>query len=245
MSKNNGTALTTTAATLPEQVQEMIVASGDLGKLSPTQRTQYLMALCESLGLNALSRPIELITLNGKTVPYAKKDCTDQLRKINRISIEIVGRDNVEGIFTVTARATTPEGRQDEDVGSVVVASLKGDSLANAIMKCHTKAKRRVTLSICGLGLTDESELETIPRGSIQQDAQLPAPNMRKPVIAVDNTEQQLQEMQAKIDFYTAKFAAAKNREELQEVTGPLSKEPKIICDHLRKLYAGRLAELP
>jgi len=30
-------------------------------------------------------------------------------------------------------------------------------------MKCETKAKRRATLSICGLGMLDESELETIP----------------------------------------------------------------------------------
>ncbi|BEJ60493.1 hypothetical protein B10172_05150 [Campylobacter jejuni] len=29
-------------------------------------------------------------------------------------------------------------------------------------MKAITKAKRRVTLSICGLGMLDESELETI-----------------------------------------------------------------------------------
>ena len=30
-------------------------------------------------------------------------------------------------------------------------------------MKAETKAKRRATLSICGLGLLDESEVETIP----------------------------------------------------------------------------------
>jgi hypothetical protein len=30
-------------------------------------------------------------------------------------------------------------------------------------MKAETKAKRRVTLSICGLGLLDETEIETIP----------------------------------------------------------------------------------
>ena len=30
-------------------------------------------------------------------------------------------------------------------------------------MRCETKSKRRVTLSICGLGLLDETEVETIP----------------------------------------------------------------------------------
>ena len=39
---------------------------------------------------------------------------------------------------------------------------LKGDALANALMKAETKAKRRVTLSIAGLGWLDETELDTI-----------------------------------------------------------------------------------
>jgi hypothetical protein len=39
---------------------------------------------------------------------------------------------------------------------------MRGDK-ANAIMKAVTKAKRRVTLSICGLGFLDETEVETIP----------------------------------------------------------------------------------
>ena len=30
-------------------------------------------------------------------------------------------------------------------------------------MKAETKAKRRATLSICGLGMLDETEIETIP----------------------------------------------------------------------------------
>jgi hypothetical protein len=45
----------------------------------------------------------------------------------------------------------------------VALGTLKGDALANALMKCETKAKRRVTLSLAGLGWLDETELETIP----------------------------------------------------------------------------------
>jgi hypothetical protein len=36
-------------------------------------------------------------------------------------------------------------------------------------MKAETKAKRRVTLSICGLGMLDESELETVRYGEYDQ----------------------------------------------------------------------------
>jgi hypothetical protein len=35
--------------------------------------------------------------------------------------------------------------------------------LANALMKAETKSKRRVTLSICGLGFLDETEADSIP----------------------------------------------------------------------------------
>ena len=46
-------------------------------------------------------------------------------------------------------------------MGCVAVGHLKGERLANAMMKCEIKAKRRVTLSICGLGMFDEAELES------------------------------------------------------------------------------------
>ena len=36
-------------------------------------------------------------------------------------------------------------------------------------MKAKTKAKRRVTLSICGLGILDESEADTMP-GAVTVD---------------------------------------------------------------------------
>lgn len=50
---------------------------------------------------------------------------------------------------------------------------IRGEALANAIMKAETKAKRRLTLSLCGLGMTDESELEGIP-GARVVEADLP-----------------------------------------------------------------------
>lgn len=65
--------------------------------------------------------------------------------------------------MVVTARAQTIDGRDDESTGAVSIQGLKGEALANAIMKSETKAKRRVTLSICGLSGLDESEIDSIP----------------------------------------------------------------------------------
>jgi hypothetical protein len=102
--------------------------------------------------------------LNGKLTLYATRTCTDQLRKINGVTLEVVSRHIADDILTVHVKATTPDGRSDEDFGSVAFPSmLKGEARANAVMKAITKAKRRATLSICGLGWLDETEVESIP----------------------------------------------------------------------------------
>jgi hypothetical protein len=142
---------------------ELAVVTGDLAKLSPQQRVNYYQAVCRSIGVNPLTKPFDYIVLNGKLTLYARKDATEQLRRRDNVSLSIKSREKIEDIFMVTATATLPNGRADESVGAVNVLGLNGDVLANAYMKAETKAKRRVTLSICGLGWLDESEVDSIP----------------------------------------------------------------------------------
>lgn len=144
-------------------VIEQVVMQGDLSKLNPEQRVLYYRKVCESSGLNPYTRPFDYISLNGKLTLYAKKDATEQLRKLNGISIEKLESQVIDDLYIVKATAKTKDGRIDESTGAVVIGHLKGEAKANAIMKAETKAKRRVTLSISGMGWTDESEIETIP----------------------------------------------------------------------------------
>jgi hypothetical protein len=137
-----------------------VITSGDLSRLSDAELVTHYNATCESIGLNPLTRPLEYLTLNGKKVLYARKDCTDQLRALRKVSVQIVGRDISDGLCIVTARATLPDGRADEEIGAVPLGNVQGEARANAMMKAMTKAKRRVTLSICGLGFLDESEID-------------------------------------------------------------------------------------
>jgi len=65
-------------------------------------------------------------------------------------------------IYTVRVKVANSEGRMDIATGAVSIKGLQGENLANAYLKCETKAKRRATLSICGLGFLDETEVETI-----------------------------------------------------------------------------------
>lgn len=159
------------AAPLSGAVLEKVLIHGDLSKLTSEERVRYYAKTCESLGLNPLTKPFDYITLSGRLTLYAKRDATDQLRALRKVSIAIVSREKIGDVYTVTARATTPDGRCDESLGAVTIGVLKGDALANALMKAETKAKRRVTLSIVGLGWLDESEIETIPDAKVGEPA--------------------------------------------------------------------------
>jgi hypothetical protein len=140
---------------------ENVLARGDLNQLTAEQRVVHYHNVCRSVGLNPLTQPLQYITLQGKLVLYARKDACDQLRKINGISTEVLGHEVSEsGLLTVRVRATDKAGRSDEDYGVVSVKGLQGEAASNAFMKAVTKAKRRVTLSISGLGFLDESEVE-------------------------------------------------------------------------------------
>jgi hypothetical protein len=159
---------------------ESVIIKGDLAKLTPDERVKYYHAVCKSVGLNPLTRPFEYITLNGKLTLYALRACADQLRQINKVSLKIVSRDVTEGILTVHVQASLPDGRVDEDLGCVAFPdTLKGEARANAELKAITKGKRRATLSICGLGWLDETEVESIPGA---KKPPVPAPNAMKAV---------------------------------------------------------------
>ena len=149
------------------ELLERVVIGGDLSKLAPAERLQYYREVCASLGLNPLTRPLEYLQLSGKLTLYARRDATDQLRTIHGISVDRIEDKVVEGIYVVTAYLSNAAGRKDSDLGAVPIDGLKGEARANAMLKAVTKAKRRGTLSICGLGMLDETEVETIPAAAL------------------------------------------------------------------------------
>lgn len=157
--------MTTTALAerLPSNAAiEQVLIKGDLSTLTEAQRLTHYRNVCESLGLNPLTGPFDYLKLNGKLILYAKRDAAEQLRKLHSVSITEVTTSRVDDCYVVLAKAVDKTGRTDASTGVVPIAALKGDALANALMKAETKAKRRVTLSICGLGMLDETELDTM-----------------------------------------------------------------------------------
>lgn len=148
---------------LTTAILEDILIRGDLSKLSAADLLAFNDALCRSLRLNPLSSPIGYYTIGGRKIPYAKKDCSDQLRHRDKISVKLGDRVLKDEIYTVEAFASDPSGRTDEDLGAVALPNaLKGQPRADKMLHCVTKAKRRVTLSFSGLGLPDETELQDL-----------------------------------------------------------------------------------
>jgi hypothetical protein len=142
---------------------EKVILGGDLKDLTPGERLAYYNRVCESLSLNPLTQPFAYLSLSGKLTLYARKDAAEQLRKVNAITLRILSREMIDGMYVVTCQAETPTGRSDASTGVIDLSKLAGEAKANAMMKAETKAKRRVTLSICGLGLIDETEVESVP----------------------------------------------------------------------------------
>lgn len=151
-----------------------VVSGGDCAALSPEQKVMYYRARCEAAGIDYRTVPFQFIKLQGKEVLYALKTCTEQLSAKHTIHVEVIDQRTEGGIRTVTVRAKTKDGRQTDDIGCVSIGQASGDQLANLFMKCMTKAKRRAILSICGLGMLDETELETIPNASAPPAIPLP-----------------------------------------------------------------------
>ena len=177
-----------TAPSLPEQIETLLM-QGDLTGLSVPQRLVFYKDLCRTLGVNYRTRPFEYIVFTdrdqddeeggapkaGKMQLYARADCAAQLRKIHHVGIDKNMRKRREGEFYyVEADAFIHEklGMRTDTATGVVwlkkwkskngrreLQDLQGRELANAMMKAETKAKRRVTFSICGLHMLDESDL--------------------------------------------------------------------------------------
>ena len=169
--------MTLSTTQISAETLERVLISGDLSPLTPKQRLEYYQRVCDSLGLNPLTKPFDYIDLGhwdkkaNKRIPklilYAKKDATDQLRDNHKVSIVSLEGQMMGENYVVTAKAQDATGRTDISTGVVCLTGLAGEDLANALMRTETKAKRRVTLSICGLGWLDETETETIKEAKV------------------------------------------------------------------------------
>lgn len=223
-------------------ILEKVVLGNDLSSLSPIEKVKYINGVCHSLGLNPATNPIKLMKFQGKEIPYFTKDSTEQLRKINHVSIASIDTKIVEGVYIVTAHASTPDGRIDTSTGVISIKGLVGDNLANAMMKAETKAKRRVTLSICGLGFMDESETDSL-RDHKKVNLELHQQAAANQKLLNQQVEESQDFSQLELDFmeYMAMITKSENEEQLKTVFAEIKKANfKAKPDLLKKLVEAK-----
>ena len=147
---------------LDPDVIHSIVLKGDMSGLSQEQAVAYYNYRCQQVGLDPSAKPFDLLVLNGKKLLYANAGATQQLCAVHKLSVSIINRERFEGVYLVSVRVTGQDGRVTENDGAVELDSER-IGRANALMKATTKAIRRTVLAHCGLGMMDETEVETIP----------------------------------------------------------------------------------
>ena len=215
-----------------------LVLNSDLSKLSDPQRVEYYKIVCERAGLDPMAKPFDLLMLNGKMVLYANKTTTAQLTSNHRLTVSIVSKEVIGNILCVTARATKPNGASTEDVGAVNVANLQGDAAANAHMKAITKAKRRAVLSVCGLGMLDETETDTMPAGVVER-VELPL-QLTEEI----KTSKLSDEESATADMWKDTIEGAENSVDLYNIVLQIKNAPQAVKDVVGPILKARADSL-
>ena len=146
---------------------ERAILAGNLQSLTEIERLQYNFALCRSLGLNPLTRPIDYIVQDGKMSPYINATGIAQIRAIHGIATKIIDRQTDKThLHYVTAIATDSKGRSEESTAIISLCDrygkvLLGQKRANKMMSAETKAKRRVTLALVGIPWADGGKVQS------------------------------------------------------------------------------------
>ena len=174
---------------LDQEVMDL-VTRGDFHLMTDEERADYYVSLSKSLELDPLTRPFEWLQQNvkvrenGKDVwqdkwtLYALKSCSDQLMIKHGISITSFKREIENDIIIVTVEGEDRTGRKGIEIGAIPVMKTNwvgqkgskkkvqekriGEDMANAWMATSTKAKRRLILSMAGLSIPDETEIDSI-----------------------------------------------------------------------------------
>jgi hypothetical protein len=107
---------------------------------------------------------------------------------------------------------------------------MRGD-FGNALMKAVTKAKRRLTLSICGLGMLDETEISSIPDATpVQVDVEtgeVEQPKLRDKIYVQDEppAEKELPPPAINLEIALAVIGKSDNRKYGECTADELSKK--------------------
>ena len=141
-----------------------LITKGNLNGMSDDQVIQVYVARCESIGVDPRTQPFDVLVLNGAKRLYPNSRLAEQLIQRHRLSTTKTREETTpEGIRIVEVEVSDALGRKVSATGALFVKALTGQPLADAWMKCETKATRRAVLRFCGLGqIAEQPEIEDV-----------------------------------------------------------------------------------
>lgn len=165
----------------PAEIVRKVALSGNLKPLSESERWSYYEAYCKHLGLEPTTRPFDIMERDGKVSLYPNANCAAQLGEKMHLSFPEYKTEVIaDCVFVYRVLAKTEDGREAWGTGAVPMGKLPLE-IASAIKKAETQAKRRVTLSLGGLGLTDSDEMADIGASVAMAEPDTEKPKRRKP----------------------------------------------------------------
>ena len=156
---------------LDKGIQDVLTKdAGRCDRLNEEQRADYINYLCGKIGIDPTFRPVDLIKTKNGIKPYLNKGASELIRDIRKISIDDMQIKDVNGMWVATCRVRNAEGRCDTDIGVCLKDGTSASPMNqnDSLMKAVTKAKRRATLSMCGLGAIIEEAHPTEYNGEAE-----------------------------------------------------------------------------
>ena len=205
-------------------INKVVLAGGDLSALTADEKLQFIKIMEKQSGLEDQVAPFKILKIEGREVLYADKGTAEALRRKHNLSFTEPRFEKEGNIYTCIigiqniVDAKHQNGvRTDYDCGVVSVEGLDALGTANAKMACMTKAKRRATLSFCGLGMIDESEFDTI--------------QAKMTTAEISNTGLQIDEKKVEASKSMVKEAVELNADKQSEPTTEVTADPKYIIE--------------
>ncbi len=146
-----------------------VITKGDLSSLTPEQLFNHYRSICDSLKLNWLTKPFDLIETTDKETQkkklslYPNANCAAQLAAEKEISIVRIEEEMMGDYLRIRLYGQDSKGRTGINVSAMFTKNKSGKDWENAYKKAYTQAQRRLWLSMAGLGITESSDVEELP----------------------------------------------------------------------------------
>ena len=236
---------------LSTEVLSSLVNENSMTKLTDAQRLAVVQSVCQHIGIPVELGGVQVLELNkGRHRLYFTAECADFLRHRHRVTCQTVNREVFEGMYLVTVRVSTPDGRGTEATGAVVWPTVPSGR-DNAIMKAETKAMRRATFKHIGLGIgLGEEDVEEVrsydgpryqPVTAELSPAQESVIAKRTPKMPSDDDKAAFVALfdHSAISMYKKGFVEQVNTYSIQELATKTARAKEMIADYEAKQAAA------